>query len=133
MHSARNYWITTHSVKYPSSRPVWGIWDEPRLLFSTGSQIARNISKNSRIQINLESGDELVILEGMATPLQAGDLDLWVSEYKSKYNWDMPNTTKDVFVTQPVRILAWLCDSSGQDGGALFMNTATEWLFEEST
>ena len=83
--------------------------------------------------MNLESGDELVIIEGTAHPLQERDLEFWVSEYNSKYNWDMPHTTIDVYEVKPVRVLAWICDSSGLDKGAMFSNSATEWKFEEST
>jgi hypothetical protein len=79
--------------------------------------------------VNLESGDELVIIEGTAHPLQEDDLEFWIREYNVKYNWDMPYTTDDVFEVRPTRVLAWVCDSSGQDGGALFTNSATEWNF----
>jgi hypothetical protein len=133
MEHARNYWISTYSREFPSSRPVWGVWNQPRLLFSSGSQIARNIARDSRVQVNLESGDELVIIEGTAHPLQEDDLEFWIREYNAKYNWDMPHTTDDVFEVRPTRVLAWVCDSSGQDGGALFTNSATEWSFGEST
>lgn len=128
---ARNYWISTHAKNFPSSRPVWGVWCEPRLLFSTGSQVARNINDDERVQVNLESGDELVIIEGTASPLDESDLDFWVGEYNAKYNWDMPLTTEDVFEVRPVRVLAWMCDSTGQDGGALFSNSATQWHFDQ--
>ncbi len=130
MEQARNYWISTQSRGFPSSRPVWGIWDQSRLLFSSGSQIARNISRDSKVQVNLESGDELVIIEGTAHPLNERDLEFWVREYNLKYSWDMPHSTIDVYEVRPVRVLAWICDSSGQDGGALFTNSATEWNFE---
>ena len=40
---ARNYWVTTRSTGYPSSRPVWGLWRDARLYFSTGSAMIRNI------------------------------------------------------------------------------------------
>jgi hypothetical protein len=29
MQDARNYWVATHASNYPSSRPVWGIWQSP--------------------------------------------------------------------------------------------------------
>lgn len=133
MQHARNYWIVTHAQNYPSARPVWGVWLEPRLLFSTGSQVARNIARDGRVQVNLESGDELVIMEGVASPLTEDDLEFWVTEYNTKYNWNMPHSIEDVFEVRPARVLAWLCDSTGQDGGALFSNTATEWCFSQPT
>lgn len=133
MHRARNYWITTKSPDFPSSRPVWGVWHETTLLFSTGGRIAQHVAADPRVQVNLESGDELVILEGRAHPLDASLAALWAERYNAKYHWDMPASTEDVYQVRPCRVLAWLCDSSGLDGGMLFSNTATEWRFEETT
>lgn len=131
MKTARNYWIGTRTGGYPSSRPVWGLWLGTQLYFSSGSAILRNIARDPRVQVNLESGDELVIIEGRAMPLDQNDLDFWLREFKEKYNWDMPDTTDGVFEVTPVRVLAWLCDPTGNDGGVLFANTATEWRFPE--
>ena len=131
MELATSYWITTHGRGYPSSRPVWGIWLSPVLLFSTGSQIARNIARDPRVQVSLESADELVILEGAAEPLrdEASAL-IWAETYNEKYNWDMPASVDNVFRVTPQRIMAWLCDPSGLDAGSGFSNSATEWRFD---
>ena len=129
MKRSHNYWIATKSSGFPSSRPVWGIWQDARLLFSSGSQIARNLAVDPRVQVNLESGDELVIVEGTASPMRELDLQFWVHAYNEKYHWDMPESTGDVYEVRPKRVLAWICDSSGEDGGVLFSNTATEWRF----
>ena len=130
MKSSRNYWITTKSSGFPSSRPVWGIWNDTRLFFSSGSQIGRNLVADPRVQINLESGDELVIIEGIATPIKAADLREWADSYNRKYQWDMSESAEGVYEVRSQRVLAWICDSSGKDGGVLFSNTATEWRFE---
>lgn len=127
---AKNYWITTHCSGFPSSRPVWGVWLSPTLLFSTGSAIARHIARDDRVQMNLERGDEVVIMEGRVEPLtDQGTAALWANAYKEKYNWDMPAVTDDVFVINPSRVLAWISDSSGLDAGAAFANSATQWNF----
>lgn len=129
MDTARNYWITTHAGNYPSSRPVWGIWKPPILLFSTGSLIAKNIRAKPKVQVNLESGDELVIIEGAAIPLEQVDAVDWADAYNKKYNWDMPAQADGVWQVVPTRVLAWISDSSGLDDGASFSNSATEWRF----
>lgn len=129
MAAARSYWISTISRGFPSSRPVWGVWHDCYLCFSTGSAIAKNISRDTKVQVNLESADEVVIVEGNAMGVTDEDLDFWVSEYKQKYNWDMPRTTEGVYRVYPTRVLAWICDPSGQDGGVMFANTATAWQF----
>ena len=46
MAEARSYWISSCTSTYPSSRPVWGIWLSPILLFSTGSLIGANIQRD---------------------------------------------------------------------------------------
>jgi len=130
MASARNYWITTHATGHPASRPVWGIWRSPALWFSTGSAIGRNLMRDPRVQVNLESADEVVIIEGTAGPLDVADAADWARAYREKYHWDMPEQTDDVWSVRPARVLAWLCDSSGLDGGAGFANSATEWRFD---
>ena len=129
MSHARNYWVTTHSRGYPSSRPVWGIWTSPELLFNTGSRIGRHMQTNDKIQINLESGDELVIIEGRALPIEASQISMWVTAYKAKYNWDMPASREGVWQVLPQRVLAWISDNTGLDDGVSFSNSATEWKF----
>jgi len=132
MSKSRNYWITTRTTAFPSSRPVWGIWRDTRLFFSSGSLIARHVDADPRVQVNLESGDELVILEGLARPMPASELDAWLDAYKAKYHWDMPASVDGVYEVRAHRVLAWMCDSSGIDAGALFANTATEWRFADA-
>ncbi|MCB1693563.1 MAG: pyridoxamine 5'-phosphate oxidase family protein [Pseudomonadales bacterium] len=129
MAPARNYWVTTRSTGYPSSRPVWGLWRDARLYFSTGSAMVRNIARDSRVQVNLESADELVIIEGHAAQMDASDLEFWIRAYREKYETDMPESTDGVYVVNPRRVLAWMVDPTGRDGGVLFSNTATEWKF----
>ena len=131
MLEARNYWITTHSSGFPSSRPVWGLWWSPHLLFSTGGRLARNISRKPEVQVNLESADELVIIEGLAEPFPSGeDAARWAHDYQAKYDWETAPPVSEAFIVRPRRILAWLCDSTGLDDGAAFLNSATEWRFE---
>ena len=81
MAKARNYWVVTRSAGFPSARPVWGLWWSPRFAFSTGSAIARNVGRDNRVQIHLESAHELVILEGIATrDPSAEDATRWADE-----------------------------------------------------
>jgi hypothetical protein len=130
MKAARNYWITTRGSGFPSSRPVWGLWKSPVLWFSTGSAIARRLADDGRVQVNLESADELVIIEGLASPLAEADADEWAREYNRKYNWDMAATGHGVYRVTPRRVLAWMVDPTGLDGGVGFSNSATEWRFD---
>ena len=130
MARSTNYWIATVSPGMPSSRPVWGIWLDPRLLFGTGSKVARNIDADARVQVNLESGDEVVVIEGRAVRLRDRRLiKTYVERYRAKYNWEIAEDDGDLFIVEPSRVLAWIVDGTGLDGGASFSNSATEWRF----
>jgi pyridoxamine 5'-phosphate oxidase-like protein len=66
---SHNYWIcTTRPDGRPHAMPVWGVWVEGALYFSTApsSVKARNLGRNPALVVHLESGDECVILEGVA-------------------------------------------------------------------
>lgn len=68
MMEARNYWITTTSSDgKPHATPVWGVWLGGTLYFGTSpnSRKARNLAENPNVAVHLESGDEVVIMEGV--------------------------------------------------------------------
>ena len=67
--SARNYWIgTTRTDGRPHATPVWVVWLDGALPFGTGrrSQKGRNLAGNPEVVAHFESGDQVVILEGVA-------------------------------------------------------------------
>src|SRR6266487_5702436 len=67
LNRARNYWIaTTRPDGKPHSRPVWGVWLNNSFYFSTGSLAAQNLATRPIITVHLESGSEVVIIEGVA-------------------------------------------------------------------
>src|SRR5580658_1076789 len=64
---SRNYWIgTTRPDGRPHAVPVWGVWLDGAIFFGTErtSTKARNLTANPAAVIHLESGDDVVILEG---------------------------------------------------------------------
>lgn len=66
---ARNYWVvTTRSDGKPHSVPVWSIWLDETFYFGTDrrSRKGRNLATNPGLVVHLESGDDVVILEGVA-------------------------------------------------------------------
>ncbi|MFL5592119.1 MAG: pyridoxamine 5'-phosphate oxidase family protein [Ktedonobacteraceae bacterium] len=132
---ARNYWIaTTRPDGQPHSRPVWGIWLDDALYFSTGSLAAQNLAANRAITVHLESGSEVVIIEGTAGVVgDAGLVERVVSLYNQKYNWDMdPNNLPGPFYAVRPRVaFGWLSDESGLDQGSAFHGTATRWRFTQ--
>ena len=67
--AAKNYWFhTTRPDGRPHAMPAWGAWVDGALYFdgSPETRRARNLAENSSIVVHLESGDEVVIVEGEA-------------------------------------------------------------------
>jgi hypothetical protein len=91
---AKNYWISTNRPDgRPHTRPVWGVWLDNSLWFSTGSLARHNLVGNAAISVNLEDGDAAVIIEGTARPaIAAGELRRMCEHYGSKYDWPMHPT-----------------------------------------
>jgi hypothetical protein len=88
LEASRNYWITTtREDGSPHAAPVWGLWLDGAVLFGTApdSRKAKNLERDRRVSVNLESGDEVVILEGLAEPFY---LDERVADiYAKKYDF----------------------------------------------
>jgi Pyridoxamine 5'-phosphate oxidase len=88
--AARTYWIaTTRPNGRPHCRPVWGVWLADGFWFSTGSLARHNLAANPQITVHLESGDQVVILEGVAVAVSGPDrLQGFLAAYNPKYDWD---------------------------------------------
>lgn len=72
--AARNYWIgTANSAGKPRVTPVWGVWVSGALYFDGSPQTrrGRDIAANPAVAVHLESGDDVVILEGTARDIAA--------------------------------------------------------------
>src|SRR5687767_14484053 len=70
LEKATNYWIgTVNAADEPTPHvvPVWGVWVEDTLYFGGGPQTrwSRNLDENPAVSVHLESGADVVILEGM--------------------------------------------------------------------
>jgi PPOX class probable F420-dependent enzyme len=87
--ASRNYWIcTTRPDGRPHAMPVWGVWVDGAVYFSTGRQTvkARNLAANPALTVHLESGDECVVLEGRAEVVSdAAALGPADAAYAAKY------------------------------------------------
>lgn len=89
--AARNYWIaTTRPDGRPHARPIWGVWLDGSLWFSTGSLAVRNLAHNDAVTAHLESGDAAVIVEGHAARVvDHAALQTMCDRYGPKYEWPM--------------------------------------------
>ncbi len=127
---ARNYWVcTARPDGRPHAMPVWGLWLGEVFYFVTDreSRKGRNLRVTPWMNVHLESGDDVVILEGRAEELTDPlALDLVAEAYESKYKWRLdPRASHEVtYQLRPHAAFTW----QEKD----FPNTATRWLFEET-
>jgi Pyridoxamine 5'-phosphate oxidase len=101
--SAHNYWIATSG---PHASPVWALWRDGAVVFSCSprSRKARELDRNPRIVVHLESGDEVVIVEGEAERVVADDA--LIDEYERKYAY-RADPGEGWYRVVPRRVLAW--------------------------
>jgi PPOX class probable F420-dependent enzyme len=124
---ARNYWVgTVRADGRPHAMPVWGVWHDGWLLFSTSraSQKGRNLARDPRVVVHLESGDEVVILEGVAEELTDMDrLTQFAEVYDAKYHFrpDIRDRTNVTYAVRPQVAFGWLEKD--------FPGGATRWIF----
>lgn len=67
--AARNYWVdTADAAGRVHATPIWGAFVDGFLYVEggPGTQRGRNIAENPNVAVHLESGDDVVILEGVA-------------------------------------------------------------------
>jgi len=131
--TARNYWIaTTRPDGRPHSRPVWGVFLEGSFHFSTGSLAAGNLAASPEITLHLESGSEVVILEGVVETVADRELvRRALVAYNEKYRWDLDPDEPggQLLRVRPRVAFGWVSDPSGLDHGSAFHGTATRWRF----
>ena len=120
--NARNYWIGTSGPGgRPHSAPVWAVWLDSVLYFSTGdeSRKGRNIAKNPEVTAHPEVYNEAVIIDGVAKKLTgpAKLKPVWKA-YKAKYKWDVEGYP--FYALRPRVAYSFKED---------LPNTGTRWLF----
>jgi hypothetical protein len=125
LQASRNYWVcTTRPDGRAHAKPVWGVWLEGMVLFSTDSDsvTGRNLRRDPRVLIHLESGDDVAILEGEAQPLGENLFDPYADAYDVKYHYrPEPSAESPPWSLQPHKALTW--------SEADFPQSATRWTF----
>jgi nitroimidazol reductase NimA-like FMN-containing flavoprotein (pyridoxamine 5'-phosphate oxidase superfamily) len=79
LQQARNFWFsTTRPDGRPHAMPAWAVWLDNALYFdgSPETRRMRNLAANAAISVHLESGDQVVILEGQAAEAGRPDAEL---------------------------------------------------------
>jgi hypothetical protein len=130
---SHNYWITTitpTNPPKPHTMVVWGLWQDGRLIFSTGSKSrkAKNLEANSNCIIATEHAHEAVIVEGIAEVADVAARRKMIPAYERKYKFDLSNMKDDllsmkepVFAVRPQTVFA-LWEKH-------FQNKSTRWQF----
>lgn len=127
--AARNYWVaTTRPGGRPHAMPVWGVWLDAGFWFATDrrSRKARNLAASPALVVHLESGDEVVILDGTAEPVtDASRLARFGDAYHAKYGLRPEDAGPDgvTYRLWPRVAYAW----RERD----FPQSATRWHFDD--
>lgn len=110
LESTRNYWLsTTYPDGAPHAMPVWAIWHDGALVFSTSpeSRKGRNLARDRRVVIGVERDDDVIVLEGVVEEI---DFDETVADrYEAKYEYRPTpgNATEAWFRLRPRIAYAW--------------------------
>jgi hypothetical protein len=129
---SHNYWITTvRPDGSPHVMVVWGLWQDGRFLFSTGSKSrkAQNLAVNPKCVVCTEQAHEAVIVEGLAEIADVAARRKLIPAYERKYDWDLSKMKGDilsmkepVFAVRPKVVFAlW---------EKYFQTKSTRWKFE---
>jgi hypothetical protein len=120
LRASKHYWLATvRPDGTPHVVPRWGVWLDGTFYYdgATTTRHVRNLEHNSSCTLNLESGTEVVIVEGvsLATRADAGDLGARLAIAFEKYHPEYmpgPDSWSDdqgggLRALVPKRVLAW--------------------------
>jgi hypothetical protein len=123
---ARNYWLgTTNGDGSPHVAPVWGVVQNAQFYVYTErtTRKARNLSRDSRAVVHLESAEEVVLVHGRLddigqprdTPAVIRALcDKYISPRDSQYLPSGDEAFDVLYVLRPDSALSWsLADYDG--------------------
>jgi hypothetical protein len=129
---AHNFWLaTTRPDGRPHVKPLWAVWVDGALYFDgiPTARWARNLATNPAAAVHLESGEDVVILEGTVEDLANTDAELGArvaAAYSATYGLALDDpilpqpATRGIFRLRPRLALAW----------ASFPKDVTRWRFD---
>lgn len=125
--TAQRYWVVSVGEDgRPHAMPVWAVWLEQALWFSTGgrSRKARNLRADPRCVVHTDGEDPLVV-EGLAE-VAADDeaIERMLGAYNAKYPMEPPDLAENpIFRVRP----RWVFGLIERE----FATTPTRWTFDE--
>ncbi|WP_454786494.1 hypothetical protein [Mycobacterium antarcticum] len=123
---AGTYWVIARTAGHPHPRPVWGVWEGQRLFLSIGTPpTVRALTADPRVTVHLDSGTDVVIVEGRTVDRTQGDHA--IEKYDRKYDWSYDGAVYGpLTVILPTTVLAWR--TAGWAGRDSFQQTG-RWEF----
>lgn len=127
---ARIYWLaTTRPDGRPHVTPLWGAWVEGALYLDghPATAWARNLRANPHASIHLESGSDVVILDGTIDDIQTDAAlgERIIAAWHAKYGKLDPDPAgSGLFRFRPRRARAWSSES---------LSDGTRWRFPHPT
>jgi nitroimidazol reductase NimA-like FMN-containing flavoprotein (pyridoxamine 5'-phosphate oxidase superfamily) len=135
LEAASNYWFgTTRPDGRPHAMPAWAVWLDGALYFegSPETRRARNVTANPALTVHLESGNEVVIVEGeahAASPPDRALAERLAAAFGAKYGashdyrpapdqWDRGG----LWAMRPRVVFAW----------SMFPKDMTRWRFSDA-
>jgi len=124
LNRCRTFWLATIHATHarPHVMPVWGVWLDDAFFFSTGrnSRKGQNLTANPACTIANDSGEEAVIVEGLAAQVNdAAALERAASVYQKKYKMDPRSMGEPIYRVQPRRVFGFVEKT--------FAQSATRW------
>ena len=122
--ASRNYWVSTARADgAPHAKPIWGLWQDGAVWFGSGGVAGRNIRRDRRVAVHLESGDDVVILEGEVQERKVTPEVLQAYAQKYAMNADeIGGGEENWFYLEPRVAFTWLEKN--------FPQSAARWDFE---
>ena len=130
LRDSHDYWVATvWPDGRPHTMPVWAVWDEGVLWFSSSlrSRKIRNIVAGSDVSMSTEDPRNPVVLEGSAsivteTPALQRFLDVMNAKYSVSYTMDFMDPAKNATVRVRPRWAFGVADGD-------FTTSPTRWEF----
>jgi hypothetical protein len=120
--AAGTYWVVARTQGHPHPRPVWGIWENDHFCLSIGTPVTlRAVALDPVVTVHLDSGTDVVIVEGRAAGAASGTEA--IDAYNQKYDWSYdagqygPLQRVDAGVVLAWRTAGWAGRDSFQQTG----------------
>jgi hypothetical protein len=128
--AAHDYWVATARPDgRPHVMPVWGVWLDGRLWFSSGlrSRKARNLAADARCTVTTDDAQNPVVIDGVSRQVtDHADIAAFVDAVNAKYGGGVTVEFLDpavngTFAVRPERVIAMSHDD--------FTGSPTRWRF----